>query len=203
MQKEKLIRKYDKQVKLYEKNRHNPTLAKWRREMLKDLHGNVLEVGIGAGANLAYYNKQNVHVTGVDFSVEMLKSAKKAADYHNVSAEFLLKDVDTLDFEPDSFDCIVSTLTLCSYQEPVRVLGKFNKWCKQGGSIRLLEHGLSSHSFLSFSQKLIDPLFKRVSGCHCDRDIIQLVNKTDISIEHIERYWTDMVYLVWAKPSIK
>ncbi|MEI3614111.1 hypothetical protein [Pseudogracilibacillus sp. SO30301A] len=68
MKKEKLIRKYDKQVKMYEKNRDQATLSNWRRKLLKSAYGNVLEVGIGVGANFPFYNREKVHITGVDFS---------------------------------------------------------------------------------------------------------------------------------------
>ncbi|MFC4403889.1 class I SAM-dependent methyltransferase [Gracilibacillus xinjiangensis] len=202
MQKNKLIKKYNKQVKMYEKNRNNPTLAPWRREILKGLQGKVLEVGVGAGANFAFYDKASIHITGVDFSPEMLKSARKAADSHQVNTELLLKNVENLDFESNSFDHIVSTLSLCSYQNPAGVLAKFNKWCRQDGSIRLLEHGLSSNKFLSLSQKAIDPIFTKISGCHCDRDILQLVKKANIKVDRVDRYWSDIVYLIWAKPSV-
>ncbi|SES25314.1 Methyltransferase domain-containing protein [Gracilibacillus ureilyticus] len=202
MQKDKLIKKYDKQVRNYEKNRNNPTLAKWRRELLRDIKGNVLEVGVGAGANFAFYNKNNVHITGVDFSPEMIKSATKEADLYQLETQFLLKNVEELEFEPDSFDHIVSTLSLCSYQDPVRVLTKFNEWCRKDGSIRLLEHGISSNRFLSFTQKTADPILTKISGCHWNRDMLELVNAANIQIERVERYWSDIVYMIWAKPSL-
>lgn len=197
MKKEKLIKKYDKQVKMYEKNRDQATLSNWRRKLLKNAYGNVLEVGIGVGANFPFYNRENVYITGVDFSQQMINSAKRLA----IKANFIQSDIDQLRFEENAFDCIVSTLTLCSYPEPVVTLNKFNEWCKPNGTILLMEHGLSSKRLLSTSQNIINPLFKKISGCHCNRDMIAIIDQSDLQFEHAERYWQDIMCLVWAKPS--
>lgn len=188
MDKEKLIKKYDKHVKMYENNRNNSTLAAWRNRMIKEAYGKVLEVGIGVGTNFPYYNRENVHVTGIDFSSEMIKSAKEAASNYQINAEFLQADVDELHLEPNSFDCIVSTLSLCSYSKPTEILNNFNKWCRKDGTVLLMEHGLSSNVLLSFTQKMIDPLFRKISGCHCNRNILKMVEKSGLKVDHIETY---------------
>ncbi|WP_018931198.1 class I SAM-dependent methyltransferase [Gracilibacillus lacisalsi] len=200
MKNEKLIEKYDKQAKMYENNRANQKLARWRNKIIKSTYGKVLEVGIGAGANFPYYDRDNVEVTGVDFSSEMIKSAKRTAAQLQVKAEFIQADIDELVLEDNSFDCIVSTLSLCSYPDPIVTLNKFNHWCRKDGIILLMEHGLSSNSFLSFGQKMIDPLHKKISGCHCNRNINEIVRNSNLQVDHIERYWSDIIYLIWAKP---
>lgn len=202
MKKDKLIKKYDKQVKTYEKNLKNPKLAGWRNKIIKNAYGKVLEVGVGAGANFPYYDRNMVgEITGVDFSLEMLRSAKRTAAHFQIRAEFINEDIDELDIKEKSFDCIVSTLTVCSYPNPVETLNKFNRWCREDGLILLMEHGLSSNRFLSFSQKRINPLFRKISGCHCNRNIRMLVEESDLQLDHIERHFLDMMYLIQARPS--
>lgn len=201
MKKDKLIRKYDKLAKKYERNRDQAVLSNWRRKLLKSAYGNVLEVGIGVGANFPFYNRENVSITGVDFSQQMIKSAKQLASTLQIKANFIQNDIDQLQFEENTFDCIVSTLTLCSYPEPVVTLNKFNKWCKPNGTILLMEHGLSTKRLLSTSQNIINPLFKNISGCHFNRDMIAIIKQSDLETDHVERYWQDIMCLVWAKPS--
>lgn len=201
MKKEKLIKKFDKQVKVFEKNRANQNLAGWRSKILKNAYGKVLEVGVGAGANFPYYDRNNVVVTGVDFSSKMIESAKGAAANSQVKAKFIQADVDELILEENSFDCIVSTLSLCSYPDPTATLNKFHSWCRKDGIILLMEHGLSSNSLLSFTLKMIDPLYTRISGCHCDRDIRKIIQQSKLQIDHIERYWSGIFHLIWARPS--
>ncbi|WP_137742995.1 class I SAM-dependent methyltransferase [Robertmurraya siralis] len=200
MKKDRLIKKFDKQAKMYENNQHHHRIAGWRKDLIKNAYGKVLEVGVGAGANFPYYNQANVEITGVDFSSEMIKSAKRAADRFQVKAEFMTKDLEELSFADNSFDCIVSTLSLCTYTDPIAVLRKFNRWCREGGRVLLMEHGLSSNPLLSLAQKIIDPVYKQISGCHCNRNFPELMKKSHLQVEHMERYWSDIFVLIQAKP---
>lgn len=201
MKKEKLIKKYDSHVNMYENNRNNHTHAKWRKKIIKDAYGKVLEVGIGVGSNFPFYNKDQVEITGVDFSSEMIRIARQAAYDYQINADFIQSDVDELHVEPNSFDCIVSTLSLCSYPDPVLTVNRFNLWCKKDGMILLMEHGLSSNPLLSFTQHVIDPLYRKVSGCHCNRNIKKIIEQSEVQVVHIESYWSNIIKLIWAKPS--
>lgn len=58
MKKEKLVKKYNKHVKMYGRSCGNRTLARWRRQILESAYGEVLEVGVGIGANFPYYDKK-------------------------------------------------------------------------------------------------------------------------------------------------
>ena len=77
MNRNQLIRIFDKQANIYEKRRKDQSQAKWREKLLSSAKGKVLEVAVGAGANFQYY-PSGVEVTAVDFSGEMLKKAKAA-----------------------------------------------------------------------------------------------------------------------------
>ncbi|GIO25829.1 class I SAM-dependent methyltransferase [Ornithinibacillus bavariensis] len=201
MKQEKLIRKYDKQVSAYENNRDNPTLVKWRSRIIPDAYGSVLEIGIGVGANFAYYEREKVNeLLGVDFSKEMIRGAEREASKHHIKTSFINKDIRHVQFESNSFDSIVSTLTLCGYPNPVDTLNKINDWCRKDGKVLLMEHGLSTNPFLSVTQKIVDPLFNKVSGCHCNRNMIKLVEKSRLQIERVERYWSGIICLIWARP---
>lgn len=201
MKKEKLIKKYDKQVSMYVNNQDNPTLSEWRRKLIKDAHGKVLEVGIGIGANFPYYDRERVtDICGVDFSHEMLNQARRNGRNLPMNTSFIREDIDKLVLEAESFDCIISTLTLCSYPNPLKTLNNFNDWCVKDGRVLLLEHGLSSNPLLSVTQKVIDPLFLRITGCHCKRNILALLEESNLEVENVESYWSGIVNLIWAKP---
>jgi ubiquinone/menaquinone biosynthesis C-methylase UbiE len=200
MNNEKLIRKFDKQAKVYELRRKKRSEKKWREKLILCAKGKVMEVGVGAGANFSYYSK-DAQVMAVDFSNEMLNRAKEAAADSNIQAEFVLSDIESLSFPDDSFDTIVSTLTLCGYEDPLKVLTKFNKWCKRNGQILLMEHGISSNRFVGYLQTAIDPVFIKFTGCHLNRDITQILKKSNIQINKMEHYLLGAVHLVWAAPN--
>ncbi|WP_308633900.1 class I SAM-dependent methyltransferase [Paenibacillus silvisoli] len=200
MNNEKLIRKFDKQANLYGKRKIKRKESMWRESLVRCARGKVLEVGVGAGANFAFYPK-DLEVTAVDFSKEMLNKAKEAAVKTGIQAEFIQSDIESLAFPDNSFDTIVSTLTFCGYRDPLTVLTAFNRWCKDDGQILLLEHGISSNRLIGFLQKVIDPIHVHVIGCHLKRDMNQIFQQSGIRIMNTESHIFDAIHLVWAKPN--
>lgn len=200
MKNERLIRKFDKQARLYEIRRRKQTERIWREKLMRDVTGRVLEVAVGAGANFPYY-PQGIELTAADFSPEMLRKAKIAAEEHGIQAAFILSDIESLSFPDHSFDTIVSTLSFCGYKNPLKVLDLFNKWCKPDGRILMMEHGISSNPLAGGIQHMLNPVFKRVVGCHFNRDIVKMVT-TKLRIRKMEHHLLGAVHLVWAEPSL-
>lgn len=192
-------RKFDKQANKYNKLRSHDKTFKYRQKIFSDIHGEVLEAGIGVGLNFPLYNR-DVDLTGVDFSGEMLKRARQAAKEYPFKTTLIQEDVESIEFPENSFDVIVSSGTLCGYQNPLGVLNNFQKWCRPGGRILLLEHGISSSKPLAWLQKSLDPLAVKMVGCHANRDISGLVKSSKLQFIREERYLAGNVYLIWAKP---
>ncbi|MGE7824614.1 class I SAM-dependent methyltransferase [Paenibacillus sp. NPDC093718] len=199
MNKKTLIRKFNKQAAIYERNTRQRRLGEWRQRLLQDVEGNVLEVAVGAGANFPFYHPDMVNITAVDFSPEMLSRARRMASELGIRAHFLERDIETLELPERSYDCVVSTLSLCGYEDPVKALNKINRWAKPGGRVYLLEHGMSTNRFLGVMQHLINPAARRISGCHYNRDMIQIANASELNIVKTERYWNGIVHLIWAQ----
>ncbi|QDI90473.1 class I SAM-dependent methyltransferase [Salicibibacter halophilus] len=196
MRQQHLIRKFDRQAKIYEKKRRRKSESKWREQLFSLARGHTLELSVGAGANFPFY-PENIDVTAVDFSPRMLEKAKEAD--HNIPASFIQDDVEALDFEPDTFDTIVSSMSFCGYENPAHVLSLCHQWIKPGGHLLLMEHGLSTSTPLAQIQKSLDPLSVKVVGCHQNRSIQQLVEESPFTIERYERKWFGIFHLVWAR----
>jgi len=194
-----LIRKFNKQAAMYERNSRQRYIGKWRQRLLQDVSGQVLEVAVGAGANLPFYRPDKVELTAVDFSPEMLSRARQFAAELGIRATFLERDIETLELPERSFDCVVSTLSLCGYENPLEVLRRMNRWAKPGGRIYLLEHGVSSNRLVGFAQHLANPAARRISGCHFNRDILRIVKDSPLKVLQSERYWNGIVHLIWAQ----
>ncbi|MBO0992622.1 class I SAM-dependent methyltransferase [Bacillus sp. SD088] len=199
MNRQSLIKKFDKQAEKYDKRRRHDQLYAFRQRIFQEAEGNVLEVAIGSGLNFPCYSK-DIELTGVDFSHEMLKTAERAAKDYPFQTTLVQKDVEMVEFDENSFDTIISSTSFCAYQEPVAVLNKFQKWCKPEGKILLLEHGISTNKFLAGMQKMVDPLALRVAGCHQNRNISAIVAKSNVEPIREERYLAGSLYLIWAKP---
>ncbi|WP_195574258.1 class I SAM-dependent methyltransferase [Paenibacillus sp. 1001270B_150601_E10] len=199
MEKDKQIRIFDKQAAQYDKRREDPLQRKWREKLISTAEGKVLEVAVGAGANFPYY-PASVSVTATDFSEAMLTKARRAASAYRSDVSFICSDTEELAFEAHSFDTVISTLSMCSYPNPIKVLHNMRRWCKPGGRLLLMEHGISSKQAVSVIQKTLNPLLYRYTGCHHTRDVMGMMHEAGITIEREERYWLGMVHLIWARP---
>ncbi|MFC4411420.1 class I SAM-dependent methyltransferase [Chungangia koreensis] len=165
--------------------------------MVETATGKVLEVSVGAGNNFPFY-PVDVHVTAVDFSQKMIEKAKEAAEEYGVECEFLVSDVENLMFQENTFDTVVSTLSLCAYKDPEEVLKQMKSWVKPNGNILLLEHGLSSKQPYAWLQNRLDGLSVKFIGCHQNRDILKMVDHSGIEIRQMEKMMLNSVFLIYG-----
>lgn len=203
MKKEDQVKLFDKQAKRYAKRNSQHSFDKTLREQLfQHISGDILEVSVGTGTNFPYYHQAD-SITAVDFSERMLEYAKQAAEENDLPVELHLGDVEQMDFPRKQFDCVVSTLSLCSYPNPEHVLSQLSKWCKEEGSILLLEHGMSSNALYRWLQNRVNAFVKKRGGCHMNRDIIGLVEAAPMTIDDAEHRKLGTVHLLWCTPNHK
>lgn len=116
-------------------------------------------------------------------------------------------------FESDSFDAVVDTFGLCSFEDPVAALREMSRVCRRkkkknagsgdapgSGKIYLLEHGRSDWDWVSnILDKHADPHAKRW-GCYWNRDILAIVREAGLEIESVARYHLGTTYVIVAAP---
>lgn len=106
--KEETSHKYSKIAKFYdifEWPIEKLVFEKLRKKAVSYAYGKVLEVGVGTGKNLLYYDK-HVNLTAIDFSSGMLDIAKnKKVALKNLKLYEM--NVQNLQFEDNTFDTIV------------------------------------------------------------------------------------------------
>lgn len=169
----------------------------YRRQLLSHARGSILEMGVGTGDNLKYYPLGS-QVTATDVSARIIEKAKLEAAERGVKTSFVVSPVEQLQFEMQSFDTIVSTFTLCAYEDPASVLTQMKTWCKEDGIILLMEYGLSQYGFVNWVQKKIGPAHYRRTGYHIDRNMLNLVSASGLQIKKMEIRYAGIVYLLWA-----
>lgn len=158
---------------------------KWRRDLLSQVSGKVLEVGIGTGANLPYYPKDILSLTGVDFSNGMLKHAKEKvlSGKPDFPIELIEADIQNLPFPDNTFDSIVSTCVFCSVPDPIKGLKELRRVCKPNGQIYMLEHMRSENKIMGLALDMINPLTVRLWGANINRETLRNIEKSEIKIE--------------------
>ncbi len=92
-----------------------------RRELLQRASGKVLEVAAGTGKNFRYYPRAS-SIMAVDISSAMLEIARRRADSLGLNITFLIMDAEALGLHDQSFDTVVSSLTLCTFPDPVAAI---------------------------------------------------------------------------------
>lgn len=158
---------------------------KWRLDLLSQVSGEVLEVGIGTGANLYFYPRDIIKLTGVDFSSGMLKHAKEKIIRENspYPIELIEADIQNLPFPDDTFDSIVSTCVFCSVPDPIKGLKELRRVCKPTGQIYMLEHMRSENRLMGLVMDALNPLTVRLWGANINRETLRNIEKSEISIE--------------------
>jgi ubiquinone/menaquinone biosynthesis C-methylase UbiE len=86
-----------------------------RRKVVPLAHGVVLEVGIGSGLNLPFYDASRISkVIGLDPSSEMTQIAEKTASKVPFDVEFVGLPGEEIPLDNNSVDTVLMTYTLCS-----------------------------------------------------------------------------------------
>ncbi len=170
-------------------------VSKARRQFLKGARGNVLEVAIGTGASLGSYEK-NTKLTGIDLSEEMLKRARKRAERLGREIDLLEMDAESLQFPDNSFNTVVSSLSLCTIPKPIIALQEMARVCRDDGRILLFEHGISNRGWLArWLDRHAEP-HARGFGCHWNRDHLSLVREAGLTVRSNERRLLGVIYAI-------
>ncbi|MGG5253450.1 class I SAM-dependent methyltransferase [Neobacillus sp. SM06] len=175
----------------------------WRKDLLKQVIGRVLEAGVGTGANLSYYPAGIDSLTGVDFSSGMLKIAreKMAAKQLPYPVELIEGDIQDLPFSDNTFDSIVSTCVFCSVPDPVKGLKELRRVCKPDGRIYMLEHMRSDNKVAGIVMDALNPLTVRMWGANINRETVKNIEKSGLQIEKIENLMGTVVRRIVLTPN--
>ncbi len=169
-----------------------PFVARYRRELLAHASGTILEIGFGTGLNLPCYPAHVRKVTTVDPNVGMYRRAQRRIKQAGIEVDRRVLGGERLPFEDGTFDCVVSTFTLCSIGEVAQALREVYRVLKAGGKFLFLEHGLSPQSNVQKWQRRLNWLQMLLAGgCHLDRDIRALVTAQPFASVQIDEFYLE------------
>jgi SAM-dependent methyltransferase len=165
-----------------------PPMMKQRAKVVPLAQGKVLELGVGMGLNLPFYDPDRVTgVTGVDPSPELRTQASAAPRDPRLAVEVVEGAAETLPFPDASFDCVVCTFTLCSVQDPARALAESRRVLKPGGRFLFCEHGLAPDPGVARWQRRVEPVWKRLAGgCHLTRPVAGAVAQAGLAVARMD-----------------
>jgi ubiquinone/menaquinone biosynthesis C-methylase UbiE len=163
-------------------------IAHQRAKVVPAARGRVLELGMGNGLNLPFYDPGKVEsLAAVEPSEGMRRRAADAVAGSAIPVEVLEGRGEALPFDAGAFDTVVCTFTLCSVQDPQACLNEARRVLKPGGQLLFCEHGLAPDADVVKWQRRIEPVWKRLAGgCHLTRPIAGAIERAGFRLERCE-----------------
>lgn len=177
---------------------------KQREKVVPRAQGTVLEIGIGSGLNIPYYDAQKVsHLMGLDPSAEMWAIAQKNAEEHHIEAEFLEAPAEDIPLEGNSIDTVVMTYTMCTIPDVDRALEEISRVLKPGGQLLFCEHGEAPDENIRRWQQRMNPLWRKLGGgCNLNRPIPRLLQRAGFQSEDLQTMyipgWKPACFNYWG-----
>jgi SAM-dependent methyltransferase len=163
-------------------------MADRRRRLLASARGSVLELGAGTGLNLPHYpdNLERLVLTEPDKA--MAGRLERRLERLGRRGKVVRAVAESLPFEDRSFDTVVSTLVLCTVEEPESSLREIQRVLRPGGSLLFLEHVRSDHAGLArWQDRLHTPWRRFACGCHCNRDTLDFMRGENFTVSEVDR----------------
>jgi len=169
-----------------------------REKVVPHARGRVLEVGIGSGLNLPYYDAAKVtKIWGLDPAPEMTQMAKRVAGSLPFEVEFIGLPGDEVPLEDGSVDTVVVTYTLCSIADTTAALRQMSRVLRPGGELIFCEHGAAPDASVRRWQDRLNPIWKRLGGgCNLNRPIPELIEAGGFRINSL-----DTMYIPGWRPA--
>jgi ubiquinone/menaquinone biosynthesis C-methylase UbiE len=163
-------------------------IMKQREKVVPRAAGTVLEIGIGTGLNLPYYDPGKVErLIGLDPSEKSWELAGKRAANLPFDVEFIGLPGEQIPLDDNSVDTVMVTFSLCTIPDPVTALEGMARVLKPNGQLVFCEHGLAPDADVVKWQNRVNPWWKRMAGgCNLNRDIPDLLAQGGFDVADME-----------------
>jgi len=166
-------------------------IEKQRKKIVPSAKGVVLEIGIGTGLNLPFYNKSNVtKIIGLDPSEHLTDVAKVVAEEVDVNLELIHSGAEKINLGDNSVDTVLITYTLCTIPDIKSSISEIKRVLKNNGDFIFCEHGKSPDRCIANIQSFINPIWGIIfGGCNINRDIPKIIQDAHFEIDSMEQMY--------------
>ena len=163
-----------------------------RERVCAGLFGEVMEIGFGSGLNVPFYPASVRRVAAVEPADLGWRLAAKRVAASAVRVERSGLDGQALRFDDDTFDCALSTWTMCTIPDVEAALAEVRRVLRPGGTLHFVEHGLAPDDSVLRWQRRLEPMQKRLfGGCHLTRQIVDLVERSGFTITELDLFYEE------------
>ncbi len=158
-----------------------------RRKVIEKLQcksgDKILEVGVGTGLSLPLY-PENVEITGIDLSTDMLNIAQKRVDELKLTNVVLTQmNAELMTFEDNSFDRVVALYVASVVPNPDKLVAEMERVCKPGGELFIVNHFYNTHPVWGSMERFLSPLLTKMFGFQPCVRLDEFIEKTGIEID--------------------
>ena len=166
-------------------------VARQREKVVPLAEGRVLEIGIGSGLNLPFYDKTKVdEIWGLDPSEELSEMARTVATQEGMKVNFISSGAEEIPLPDDHFDSVLITYTMCTIPEVIRANTEIRRVLKDQGKMIFCEHGVAPDDNIRKWQKRINPFWRKIAGgCNINRNIPSLIQESGFDIVEMEEMY--------------
>ena len=166
-------------------------VARQREKVVPLAEGRVLEIGIGSGLNLPFYDKTKVdEIWGLEPSEELSGMARTVATQEGMKVNFISSGAEEIPLPDDHFDSVLITYTMCTIPEVIRANTEIRRVLKDQGKMIFCEHGVAPDDNIRKWQKRINPFWGKIAGgCNINRNIPLLIQESGFDIVEMEEMY--------------
>ena len=169
------------------RDQHAEPASGWRERLVRDLEGDVLEVGVGSGTNLPMYRRAR-HVWAIEPNREAVERARSKIGAARVPVTIDTAPAEALPYDDGSFDNVVSSLVFCSVDSPEAALAEIARVLRPGGTLHMVEHVRPENPLVGGFFHLITPVWSRLaSNCHLDRPTVHTLCNAGWEVTIVDR----------------
>lgn len=167
-----------------------------RRGLLRNVRGRVVEIGAGTGLNVALY-PDDVELVLTEPDASMRRQLSRRLQGKGCVARIVDAPADRLPFADGSVDTVVSTLVLCTVDDPERTLREIARVLRPDGQLLFIEHVRANSRFLAACQDLLfRPWRGFAGGCCCNRPTLELMRACGFTVTADDGVWRGMPAIV-------
>jgi SAM-dependent methyltransferase len=168
-----------------------------RRALVADAGGRVVEIGAGTGLNVAHYPEGLDELVLTEPEPGMRRKLAQKVGRRALPVRIVDSPAERLPFADASVDTVVSTLVLCTVDNPERALREIARILRPGGRLLFIEHVRASSRFAAACQDaLLRPWRGFAGGCVCNRPTLELMRGCGFTVEADDQVWHGMPSIV-------
>lgn len=158
-----------------------------RQKIVPLAYGRVLEIGIGTGRNLPYYDHHKVQwLSALDPATQMNAKAERRRKKAGMQIEMLPLSAEQIPMPDQSFDTIVCTFTLCTIPDPIKALREMRRVLKPSGQLLYCEHGQAPDASVRRWQDRLNGAWGHIAGgCNINRDMPTLIQAGGFRLQEL------------------